>query len=132
MHISHQKGRWQNQDRTGPDRTGPNRIGSDRIGPDRIGSDRIGPDRTGSDRIGSDRQNPDWFNIKIPANRHKIPGSPVKVTFHLRGCPSGKSSYSRFNKIIANYTSEESLINVDSFCMQGPAEQSTSAGSWQI
>ena len=39
-------------------------------GSDRIGSDRIGSDRIGSDRTGSDRQNPDWFNIKIPANRH--------------------------------------------------------------
>ena len=29
-----------------------------------------GSDRTGPDRTRSDRQNPDWFNIKIPANRH--------------------------------------------------------------
>ena len=100
-------------DRIGPDRTGPDRTGPDRTGPDRIGSDRIGSDRIGSDRTISDRQNPDWFNIKIPANRH------MKSLGHLHGCPSGKSSYSRFNKIIANYTSEESLINVDSFVCKG-------------
>ena len=111
-------GRWQN----------PDRIGSDRIGPDRTGSDRIG-----SDRIGSDRQNPDWFNIKIPANRHmKSLGHQLRLHPTFTGVLPEKSSYSRFNKIIANYTSEESLINVDRFCMQGPAEQSTSAGSWEI
>ena len=38
----------------------------------------------------------------------------VKVTSHLRGCPSGKKSRTRasFNKIPTNYISVESVMNL--------------------
>ena len=83
-------------------------------GSDRIGSDRTGPDRTGPDRIGSDRQNPDWFNIKIPANRHmKSLGHQLRLLHTFTGVLPGKvRTRVSFNKIITNYTSEESLVNV--------------------
>ena len=77
--------------------------------------DWIGSDRIGSDRIGSDRQNSYRMNDKIPAKcRHiKFPGHQLRLlpTFVgvLREIVRTRVS---FNKLLTNYTPEESLVNV--------------------
>ena len=94
---------------------GRTRIGSDRIGLDRTGQDRIGSDRTRLDRIGSDRQNSDRINNKVPPqSRHmKSLGHHLMLLPTFAGVLQEKvRTRASFNKVLTNYTSEESLENV--------------------
>ena len=94
---------------------GSDRIGSDRIGLDRTGPDRTGQDRIGSGRIGSDRQNLDRINNKVLAqSRHmKSLGHHLRLLPTIAGVLQEKvRTRASFNKVLTNYTLEESLENV--------------------
>ena len=85
------------------------------------GLDWTGSDWTGPDRIGS--QNSDWINNNVPAqSRHiKSLGHQLRLlTTFARVLQEKVRTRASFNKILTNYTSEKSLVNVvydKKFCL---------------